>query len=189
MIILTTRLKKYQQKQEYQTREIGLNRGSVSLYEDFAANINGDLVIGSVTRLLCRGTRSRLEYRRPVEFSSPKGDKITVTLQVYDTDGGLLYNPNNTRIVSVPFKCILCPVNLSIREDGQLQLSAEDSAILADFFRPKANSAPRRRGKSSAHINSSVDGTQRLVVDPGDQGSPENIRHSRHKRTMILYND
>lgn len=192
--IVHCRLKRVQQhqRQEYETKDVGADEPgvlSVCLYEDYAATTADGFIVGNVTRIICVGKRSRLEYRKPVPFSTENAKNLTVTFNVYkqckDSVGN--FRLHHSQVTEVPFNTIICHVNLSVTADGLLHMSAQDLEALNQHTKGPRGSSEQQRQRQTRALCSADDGLVLVPVEPVQ--APEGIRRSQRKRRAKVYTD
>ena len=154
-------------------------------------------LVGNLVRLTHKGIRGSQDYKRPVSYDDDPGKDITAFLQIYPrSDVPELKFSLHSTLQSVPFRDILCHVNLRATEDGvdTVELSADEhSALLTAVGRLLSSSRRRRRQLPTGPTTSveSVDAVNRTVVRPPEhahEGESE-LRRSSRVRTIIWYDE
>ena len=195
------RLTRVRQRQEYQVVEetVPASASMVSLFEDYALldRRKSGYLVGNVVRLTHKGARGSQDYKRPVSYNDDRGKDITAFLQIYPKLDvpGLKFGLQST-LKSVPFRDIMCHVNLRATEDERdtLELSADEhSALLATVGRLVSNASSRRTRRQPAMEPAttieSVDSANRTVVRPPEHERESGLRRSSRVRTVLWYDD
>lgn len=153
----------------------------VALFEDYAVDINSELVIARVQRMRKKGkNQGFVEYKKPVKFSDIK--ELLFNMTVYDMAENHQYSLGNS-VVEVSGKKIISPVSMYFQPEANIYTLNEDSflSIQNAFNHPYPNPCPIR-------VNEQImedDGCMKTVVNP--QEAPEGIRRSARKRTVISH--
>ena len=193
------RLTRLRQRQEYQVVEetVPANASMVSLFDDYAVvdRRKSRYLVGNLVRLTHKGTRGSQDYKRPVSYNDDRGKDITAFLQIYPRLDvpGFKFGLQST-LQSVPFRDIMCHVNLRATEDGRdtLELSADEhSALLVTVGRLVSSSRRTRRQPAMEPVTTieSVDSANRTVVRPPEHERESGLRRSSRVRTVLWYDD
>ena len=183
------RLTRVRQRQEYQTVEetAPTNASMVSLFDDYAVldRSKSGYLVGNLVRLSHKGTLGSQDYKRPVSYSDDRGSKLDVP--------ELKFSLQST-LQSVPFRDIMCHVNLRATEDeiDTLELSADEhSALLVAVGRLLSSSRRTRRRPATGTATSveDVDAVNRTVVRPTEQEGESELRRSSRVRTVLWYDE
>ena len=122
---------------------------SVCLYEDYAVRADEAFIVGNVFRIVCKGKRLELEYRKPVPFTTVKAKDLTVTLQVYrqSENCSSIFDMRQSYnyATEVPFTNVLSHVSLSMRDDGTLQMCAQELQLLTRQTHKTTDTAHHRQ--------------------------------------------
>lgn len=185
------------QRQEYNTgqpTDIGHHGEEVILFEDYAVIDRKDksFLLGNLVRLQQQGKHGIQDYKKPVPYKDPKKSEITAYFQVYkETQQPFVYEQQVSPGCSVPFTDIMTHVNLTIMEDGKLQLpSAELEQITSEVnkvFQPSPQHRQARRDRVSTQ-NLPDEGVTRTVIQPDvSQTEAQGIRRSTRTGTALHY--
>ena len=193
------RLTRVCQRQEYQVVEetVPANASMVSLFDDYAVvdRRKSGYLVGNLVCLTHKGTRGSQDYKRPVSYNDDRGKDITAFLQIYPRLDvpGFKFGLQST-LQSVPFRDIMCHVNLRATEDGRdtLELSADEhSALLVTVGRLVSSSRRTRRQPAMEPVTTieSIDSANRTVVRPPEHERESGLRRSSRVRTVLWYDD
>lgn len=169
----------------------------VSLFDDYAVldRRKPGYLVGNLVRLTHKGTRGSQDYKRPVSYNDDRGKDITAFLQIYPNLDvpGFKFGLQST-LQSVPFRDIMCHVNLRATEDERdtLELPADEhSALLVTVGRLVSSSrrASRQPAIEPATTIESVDSANRTVVRPPEHERESGLRRSSRVRTVLWYDD
>ena len=172
----------------------------VSLFDDYAAldrSKSGYLVAGNLVRVTYKGTRGSQDYKRAVSYDDDRGKDKTAFLHIYPKlDVPELNFSLHSALQSVPFRDIMCHVNLRATEDGMdtVELSADEHSVLLVAAGRLLSSSPRIRRQpatGSSTLAENVDAVNRTVVRPPEhahEGESE-LRRSGRVRTVLWYDE
>ena len=169
----------------------------VSLFDDYAVldRSKSGYLVGNLVRLTHKGTRGSQDYKRPVSYDDDRGKDITAFLQIYPKlDVPELNFSLHSALQSVPFRDIMCHVNLRATEDGTdtVELSADEhSALLVAVGRLLSSSRRTRRQPATASSPENVDAVNRTVVRPPEHAYQvgSEVRRSSRVRTVLWYDE
>ena len=108
------------------------SNSSVCLISDYALRDrnNKSFFVGRVERMVLKKDSKKIEYRQPESFNSKNASYISILLSIYQSDNDD-FNENTT-LVKVPFKDVICEVNLVV-ENEKLILSEASRKAATDF--------------------------------------------------------
>ena len=190
------RLTRVRQRQEYQTVEetVPTNASMVSLFDDYSVldRSKSGYLVGNLFRLTHKGTRGSQDSKRPVSCNDDRGKDVTAFLQIYPKlDVPELKFSLKSTLQSVPFRDIICHVNLRATEDkiDTLELSPDEhSALLVTVGRLLSSSCRTRRQHATGNATTeNAGGVNRTVVRPPEQERGSELRRSSRVRTVLWY--
>lgn len=192
-----TRLTRVRQRQEYNTgqqRGTGHHGEEVMLFEDYAVIDRKDksFLLGNLVRLQHQGKHGVQDYKKPVSYKDPKKSEITAYLQMYkETNQPSVYEHQVSPGCSFPFTDIMTHVNLSIMEDGKLQLPSAEQEQITSEVQKLLQPAPQHRSSRRSRASTQTlpdEGVTRTVVQPDvSETEAQGIRRSTRTRTVLHY--
>ena len=139
--------------------------------------------------------KKKIEYKQPEPLNSTNASNITVILSKYETKDDD-YFTEKTVILKVPFRDIICEVDLLLVEEG-LTLMEESRKYVNDFVNKYTNQRKKNFFKandidsvSNANVNNAnntIDGKVVVVCEP--EVNTTGNRRSTRKRKVVITDD